>query len=101
MTENRPDNRSIYQKIRDAVSSIQSRASIRPEIGVILGSGLGSVAEQLDDAVAIPYGEIPDFHATSIEGHSGRMVLGHFAGVPTVFLQGRFHYYEGYPMEEV
>src|SRR5690349_19284513 len=95
------EQRTIYQKIRDAVSSIQNRTPVRPQVGLILGSGLGPIADSLDDAVIIPYGEIPYFHATSIEGHSGRMVIGTFAGVPCVFLQGRFHYYEGYPMEEV
>src|ERR1700722_6759353 len=92
---------TIYQKMRDAVETIQSRTPLKPEIGVILGSGLGPVAEQVVDAVVIPYTEIPHFHGTSIEGHAGRMVLGMFHGIPTVFLDGRFHLYEGYPMEEV
>lgn len=92
---------SIYQKIREAVETIQSRTSLRPQIGVILGSGLGSVSNSLTEAVTIPYTEIPYFHGTSIEGHAGKMVLGNFKGVPTVFLQGRFHRYEGYPMTDV
>lgn len=92
---------SIYQKIREAVASIQARTSIVPEVGLILGSGLGSIAEQLSEAVVIPYQEIPHFHGTSIEGHAGRMMIGKFRGVPTVILQGRFHRYEGYPMEDV
>ncbi len=91
----------IYQKIREAVDLIKSRTTIQPEVGVILGSGLGSIADQLSDAVAIPYTDIPHFHGTSIEGHAGRMVLGNFKGIPSVFLQGRFHFYEGYAMEEV
>jgi len=92
---------SIYQKIREAVDAIKSRTSISPQIGIILGSGLGSVTDQITDAVSIPYTEIPHFHGTSVEGHAGRMVVGNFHGVPTVFLEGRFHFYEGYSMEEV
>jgi len=92
---------TVYQKIRDAVESIQSKTALKPEIGVILGSGLGSVADQATESVAIPYTDIPHFHGTTIEGHAGRMVVGRFHGVPTVFLQGRFHLYEGYPMEDV
>lgn len=91
----------IYKKIREAVEAIQARTKIQPEIGVILGSGLGPIAAQIQDAVTIPYTEIPHFHGTSIEGHAGKMIIGHFHGVPTVFLQGRFHLYEGYQMEEV
>jgi purine-nucleoside phosphorylase len=92
---------TIYQKIRDAVATIEARSSIKPEIGVILGSGLGSVIEQVTDAVTISYTDIPHFHATAIEGHAGCMVIGKFQGVPAVLLSGRFHVYEGYPMEDV
>jgi purine-nucleoside phosphorylase len=70
-------------------------------VGVILGSGLGPVAEELEDPTVIPYTEIPHFHGTSVEGHAGRMILGLYHGMPAVFLQGRFHVYEGYSMEEV
>ncbi len=93
--------RSIYDKIREAVEAIQHRSALVPEIGVILGSGLGSVAQSVEDAVIIPYTDIPHFHGTTVEGHAGQMILGYFHGVPAVFLQGRFHLYEGYPIEEV
>jgi len=93
--------RSTYDKIREAVQAIQSRSALVPELGVILGSGLGSIANSVEDAVVIPYTDIPHFHGTTIEGHAGQMILGYFRGVPTVFLQGRFHLYEGYPMNEV
>lgn len=92
---------TIYQKIREAVEAIQNRSALVPEIGVILGSGLGSIAQQILDPVIIPYTEIPHFHGTSVEGHAGQLILGSFHGVHTVFLQGRFHLYEGYPMEDV
>lgn len=92
---------SIYQKIREATEAIQARSGILPEIGIVLGSGLGRIAEQVKDPVVIPYSEIPHFHGTSVEGHAGQMMLGYFHGMPTVLLQGRFHLYEGYSMEDV
>jgi purine-nucleoside phosphorylase len=93
--------KTIYQKIREAADAIQARTQLKPEVAIILGSGLGSVADLLADTVSIPYTDIPHFHGTSIEGHAGRMVIGKIQGVPTVVLQGRFHVYEGYSMEDV
>ncbi len=92
---------TIYEKIREAVEAIRARSPLVPEVGFVLGSGLGSVAQKVTDSVTIPYTEIPHFHGTTVEGHAGKMILGRFHGVPCVFLQGRFHLYEGYPMEEV
>ncbi|MFN7684990.1 MAG: purine-nucleoside phosphorylase [Oligoflexia bacterium] len=92
---------TLYPRILDAVRAIQSRTQIKPQVGIILGSGLGAIAEAVEDGVHISYGEIPHFYATSIEGHSGLMTLGTVRGVPVVFLLGRFHRYEGYPMDEV
>ena len=91
----------IYQRIKSAVDVIREKTSLSPRVGLILGSGLGPVAERAEDAVVIPYSEIPHFHGTSVEGHAGRMVIGKIGGVPAVILQGRFHLYEGYPMEDV
>lgn len=95
---------TIYEKIKEAVDVIQKRVPAEistPAVGVILGSGLGAIADECTSSVTIPYTEIPFFHGTSVEGHAGRMILGIFHGVPTVFLQGRFHRYEGYSMEDV
>ncbi len=92
---------SIYQKIAEATQAVRSRTQIQPKVGVILGSGLGTVAERTANSVAIHYSDIPYFHGTSIEGHEGKMLLGDLSGVPVVFLKGRFHVYEGYPMEDV
>jgi len=72
-----------------------------PEVGIVLGSGMGALAEIATESVTIPYSEIPNFHGTSIEGYSGQMTIGKIDGVPTVFLKGRFHRYEGYSMDEV
>lgn len=92
---------SIYNRIREAVEAIQNRSGLVPEIGIVLGSGLGSIAHAVKDSVIIPYTDIPYFHGTTVEGHAGQMILGYFHGVPAVFLQGRFHLYEGYPIDEV
>jgi purine-nucleoside phosphorylase len=92
---------SIYAQIQEAVAAIQNRCGLQPEVGVILGSGLGAVAQELTDPVRIAYTDIPHFHPTSVEGHSGFVLLGRMKGVPTVILQGRFHFYEGYSMESV
>ena len=92
---------SIYQKIKEAVETIQARTSIKPEIGLILGSGLGAVADQVTESFSLPYGNIPHFYQTTIEGHPGQIILGKIQGVPVAILQGRFHYYEGHLMEDV
>ena len=91
----------IYQKIREAADYVRSQTALRPEIGVILGSGLGPIAEKATETKVIPYKDLPHFHETSVEGHEGRMILGKFGEATVVFLQGRFHVYEGYPMDEV
>jgi purine-nucleoside phosphorylase len=91
-----------YENILEAVEAIKQRSGgFQPEIGVILGSGLGPIADRIESPIEISYTDIPHFHGTSVEGHAGKMVLGKFHGVPAVFLQGRFHVYEGYDMSEV
>jgi purine-nucleoside phosphorylase len=92
---------NIYKKIRETVSAIQDQCGLQPQIGLILGSGLGSVAELVSDAFSIPYSSLPYFQSPSIEGHAGKMILGKMNEVPVVLLQGRFHLYEGHPMEDV
>jgi len=69
----------------------------RPRLGIVLGSGLGGLADLLEDAVAIPYAEIPGFPPSTVAGHAGRFVLGTLDGVPVACMQGRFHLYEGHP----
>lgn len=96
----------VYDHILEAVRLIQERTAktlpgFQPELGVILGSGLGPIADQLVNPVVISYNDIPHFHSTSVDGHAGKMVLGMFHGVPSVFLQGRFHVYEGHNMSDV
>ncbi|WIA12044.1 hypothetical protein OEZ85_012123 [Tetradesmus obliquus] len=96
-----PAHSKVYQTIQETVSYIQSRCSLQPQVVMVLGSGLGPIADAVQDATVIPYGDIPHFHAPGVQGHPGRLVMGHFNGVPALVLQGRFHYYEGHPMEEV
>lgn len=90
------------QHIREAVQWIEDRISRQAlEIGLILGSGLGDLAEQVEDPVVIPYEEIPHFPVSTVEGHAGRFVIGRLEGKPAIVMQGRFHYYEGYSMKQV
>jgi purine-nucleoside phosphorylase len=73
----------------------------RPEIGIILGTGLGDLAQKIDLKFTIPYHEIPDFPLSTVEGHSGKLIFGYLSNCPVVAMQGRFHYYEGYSSQEV
>nr|WP_241154424.1 purine-nucleoside phosphorylase [Staphylospora marina] len=88
-------------KIAEAKSKIASLTTHRPEIGLILGSGLGDLAEEIEDAVKIPYSEIPHFPKSTVAGHAGRLVIGKLSGKTVVAMQGRFHFYEGYSQREV
>jgi purine-nucleoside phosphorylase len=91
----------LFSKTQAAVDAIRARAKGTPRVGIILGSGLGSFATQVEDAVVIPYAEIAHFPQSTVEGHSGKLVLGTIAGVPVAVMQGRVHAYEGYAMEQV
>jgi purine-nucleoside phosphorylase len=85
----------------DAVAYIRGKSSLQPEVGVILGSGLGNVVDAVDIETSIPYGEIPGARASTVLGHQGRLILGHTQGTPVAMMQGRVHFYEGYEMQEV
>lgn len=88
-------------RIKNAAQFLQGKFSGTPKIGLILGSGLGILAEEIEEPVKIPYNEIPDFPVSTVEGHAGQLVVGTLSGVPVVAMQGRFHFYEGYSMEKV
>lgn len=90
-----------YEKALEAAHTIQARSELKPALGMILGSGLGDLATEIQDAVAIPYVEIPHFARSTVAGHVGRLLLGMLEGVPVVAMQGRFHMYEGYNPETV
>ncbi|HJR06426.1 MAG TPA: purine-nucleoside phosphorylase [Pyrinomonadaceae bacterium] len=92
---------TLYERAEHAARTIRTRAAEEARVGLVLGSGLGAFADDLEDTVAIPYEEIPGFARSTVEGHAGRLVAGRVAGVPLVVLQGRFHFYEGYALDEV
>lgn len=84
-----------------AVSVIRQATTLQPRLGLVLGSGLGSLADEIEDAVRVPYGDIPGWPASTVHGHSGQLVLGTLEGQPVIAQQGRAHYYEGYTLEQV
>jgi purine-nucleoside phosphorylase len=92
---------SLYDRACKAADFIASRTPLKPTIAVVLGSGLGGFASELDNATAIPFAEIPHFVQATAIGHSGQLVTGTLVGVPVAIMQGRFHSYEGYTSEEV
>lgn len=91
----------IFQKIQEAANFIKSKTSITPKVGIVLGSGLGVYVDQIENKTIIPYTDIPHFHATSVAGHDGRLVLGQVKGVDVAVYQGRFHVYEGHQLDDV
>jgi purine-nucleoside phosphorylase len=92
---------SIYERAEHATRVIRSKTSVEPRIALVLGSGLGGFADDFDEAVGIPYEEVPGFVRSTAEGHAGRLVIGKVDSVPVLAMQGRVHYYEGYSLEEV
>lgn len=93
---------SVYDRASDAARYVLAKAQGRtPRAAVVLGSGLGGVADAIKDAVEIPYNEIPYFVASTVQGHAGKLIIGSCDGVDVVLMKGRVHFYEGYSMEEV
>lgn len=92
---------SLYERAARAAQTIRARISVEPRIALVLGSGLGDFAEEFQDSVAIPYGEIPGFPISTVEGHAGRLVIGEVENVPVLAMQGRVHFYEGYSVEDI
>jgi purine-nucleoside phosphorylase len=91
----------MLSRIHEAVSFLESRSQHKPAVGLVLGSGLGSVVDAIKADISIPYSEIPHAPVSSVVGHSGKFVIGHVGDVPVAVMQGRVHYYEGYTMDEV
>jgi purine-nucleoside phosphorylase len=92
---------TVFEKATAAAEFVGRRTELRPKIAIVLGSGLGAFAEQLEGATAISFGDIPHFPQSTVPGHSGKLVIGKVAGVPVAVMQGRVHAYEGYSSEEV
>lgn len=92
---------TVEEKLYKCLESVRKRVEFVPQIGLILGSGLGSFGDSIDVAATLPYSEIEGFPVSTVEGHKGRFLFGTLAGVPVVAMQGRVHYYEGYAMSDV
>ncbi len=92
----------LYDGIRESAAFIRKRVSIKPSFGIVLGSGLGGLARKIKVKVRIPYGEIPHFPVSTIEGlHAGNLIIGEISGTKVVVMEGRVHYYEGYSMQQI
>lgn len=92
---------NMFEKVQESVGYIQQQTSLRPEVAVILGSGLGNLTRDIENKEYIDYSAIPNFPQATVSGHKGRLVFGTINGVAVVAMEGRFHYYEGYTMKEV
>ena len=92
---------SLYERAEHAARIIRARMKVEPRIAIVLGSGLGGFADDFEEAVGIPYEDIPGFVRSTAQGHAGKLVVGQVDNVPLLAMQGRVHYYEGYSLEEV
>lgn len=91
----------MLNKITETADYIKSKVTDFPKIAIILGTGLGALVDSIENAIFIPYSEIPNFPISTVEGHSGNLIFGYLGGKRIMAMQGRFHYYEGYNMKEV
>jgi purine-nucleoside phosphorylase len=91
----------MYTHVQKAARFLRAHAPVQPSIAVVLGSGLGALGHEVDGPQVVPYAAIPHFPTATVEGHASQIVLGRLQGRPVAVMQGRFHYYEGYSMQEV
>lgn len=91
----------LYDRIQQAAAAIRSRTPLTPEVAIILGTGLGGLVKEIVTEAVIPYEAIPGFPLSTVESHAGRLLLGRLHGTPVVAMQGRFHRYEGYTLQQV
>jgi purine-nucleoside phosphorylase len=91
----------MFTKLSEAVDFIRSRITLQPEAGIVLGTGLGGLTREITGQVIIPYEEIPHFPASTVEGHAGELIIGRLNNRPVIAMRGRFHFYEGYSLQEV
>jgi purine-nucleoside phosphorylase len=92
---------SPFEMIQEAKAAIGKKCSRAPEIGIILGTGLGRLAEHIEKPVTIPYEEIPHFPLSTVEQHAGKLIMGSLSGKSVMAMQGRFHFYEGYTLQQI
>src|SRR5690606_24900989 len=95
------DPNEYRRQVEEAAASIQERTGVKPLAGIILGTGLGALGNEIEVETTIPYDEIPGFPLSTVESHHGRLLLGRLNGMPVVAMQGRFHVYEGYSAQQV
>jgi purine-nucleoside phosphorylase len=95
------ESSGMLEQIRETARYIQERISLEPQIGIILGTGLGALAEEVSVHARFKYHELPNFPVSTVESHEGQLVVGELGGRPIIAMQGRFHYYEGYTMQEL
>ncbi len=91
----------IHEQIQEALSFIRTKTGFQPTTGVVLGTGLSQLADEIELAESIDYKDIPHFPTSTVTSHAGKLILGNLAGTPIVAMAGRFHYYEGYSMQQV
>ncbi len=91
----------LYDQIQEAVNFIRSRTAFQPSVGIILGTGLSNLAEEIEAVEVIDYQDIPHFPVSTVKSHSGKLIFGKLGGAPVVAMAGRFHFYEGYSMQQV
>jgi purine-nucleoside phosphorylase len=91
----------MLEQIKETANYLKERTKCNPAVGIILGTGLGGLVEEIETEFAIPYEEIPNFPVSTVEGHSGKLIFGKLGGKDVVAMAGRFHFYEGYTMNEV
>lgn len=91
----------LNKMVEETLAYLRTQTDLKPEIAVVLGSGLGALGDQITDPVIIPYGNIPHFKVSTAPGHNGQMIIGQLKGKTVLCMQGRLHYYEGYTMQEV
>ncbi|MEM6699141.1 MAG: purine-nucleoside phosphorylase [Bacteroidota bacterium] len=92
---------NLYDKIQETVKYIQQQADFQPTVGIVLGTGLGKLSEEIEAVATFDYADLPHFPVSTVESHQGKLILGTLAGRKVVAMSGRFHYYEGYSMKEV
>lgn len=91
----------LYDRIQEAAAAIRQKSSLVPEVAIILGTGLGGLVKEIETETVIPYEQIPGFPLSTVESHAGRLLLGRLRGRKVIAMQGRFHRYEGYTLQQV
>ncbi len=95
------EHTELYGRIQECVSFLQKRTDFRPQLGFILGTGLSGLANEIETVFSIDYARIPHFPVSTVESHQGKLIFGYLAGRPVVAMAGRFHFYEGYSMQQL